>query len=262
MPVCQTKRLRHSQFQDGGNYTCFNMSTSGFKRTLSYVEANPSKKRRMMTRSTSGKYKRKSKSPFTLYRNVGGPELKAITNVIGQFPINTAGELDLVNAIGLGTSDSTMSGNKATLRSITYNYTVLVGATSVTNITSAAANNIRVCLIYDNACNGILPTIADMFTNQGADSTRNLQNAERFTVLYDQVHAVGCWGVATTGGCFSAGPISAVAKVYKSMSLPYCGPSVGGIAGVQQGAIYAVSLCTTIGNAQVTGTVRVRYTDN
>lgn len=155
----------------------------------------------------------------------------------------------LVNGVGQGTDDTQRIGRRYTNVSIQMRYNISVNSTTAT---SAVA---RVMLVQDRQVNGALPSLTDILALSSDIAPMNLNNRDRFKVLYDQEHTVQ-----------PQGPQIEYCKMYKKIMVETTNTSTttSAIAGIATGAIYLV--CVGNGNSDTTCAqgnlfVRVRFTD-
>lgn len=150
----------------------------------------------------------------------------------------------VLNAMAQGTTSGTRVGRRITMKSFQYRVQ-FSGATGA----SSNPNPIRVLVVFDKQPNGALAVATDILTSNTFVSPINLNNADRFIVISDQVHESGAAG-PSTGDC------------YRKLSLEAVyGGNAGTIADINTGAV--LLLVASTGSASVTYNLypRIRYTD-
>lgn len=121
------------------------------------------------------------------------PELKLSTVQLQAFVMAPTGDFvsDILHQIVPGDGDTDRQGSRIRLISYSLNYIIIQSA-------SATRTQVRVVLLMDNKCNGVVPTAAEVF--QDATSvdiiTSNFNHlfVPRFKILYDKVHALSSSG--------------------------------------------------------------------
>jgi len=212
----------------------------------------------------------KSSKKNLLFKKEAGPEYKnfdlANTNVVPT--LLTGSTAILLNPIQAGTAGSTLTGRSCTLRSLNFKIGFKLTPTVVASMPSVISTNVRVVIIYDNACDGATPATADVFnTTANFQTPLNLANKDRFTVLSDQIQPMGVSTYLTGGVTYHniGGVQSASGNIYKKMSLPFEGPSTAGaIAGIGRGAMFLymfTEIASGSHNVVIDYFSRVRFTD-
>lgn len=124
---------------------------------------------------------------FADYPEVADPgDLSTSTPV----PLNTTGYIHCINAVAQGAGPNCRIGMRIEMISCNLRYFVRPKATTT------KSGNFRVALVYDRQPNGAVPAYTDIFqtytagtaTYATAASGVNLQNKNRFKVLYDCIH--------------------------------------------------------------------------
>ena len=103
------------------------------------------------------------------------------TNINSVNPIVPFG-YNTMCPIPLGDGPSARIGRQVTLTSVQLDYTFDIHHTE-TNVIY-----LRVCLVIDKQCNGAAAAWLDIFSQTSVLSYRNLDNVDRFVVIYDKVH--------------------------------------------------------------------------
>lgn len=185
-------------------------------------------------------------------------ELKYVDIAAAGYACDTTGSVTLLSGIATGDDNNTRDGRQVTIKSVQ-----LRGNIQPQDDTSGP-NHARVMLVWDNAPNGTIATIANILTASAATSFPLVNNSQRFTILYDHSFIQG--KVSTTATqTFASGQMTDPIKVYLKMNnvAQYNGTGAT-IASVQNGALYLV----TIGDQAATAAsdaylaTRVRFTDD
>lgn len=228
-------------------------------------------KRRQRSYSTVQKSRKLKPRKVSRYINKASPELKNFdyvntgADIVSDIPV-----VACINAITTGTSSVQMLGRRCMMKAIqlnynlTYDYNASIIGTNIINNPVVA----RIMLVYDNQPSGSLPTMTDVLNSAaGVNDFLNLNNTDRFTVLFDKRHSMGCVNVVTGSVTYShtTGPLNADNQWYKKTNLLFEGPSTAGIVGINHGAIYfmCTSDRTTASSALVVRcATRIRFSDN
>lgn len=120
------------------------------------------------------------------------PEVKALDNPPITTPITTTGTFILLNDVPNGSQYFQRVGTKVTMRNL--HLTGFITNTA----TSAAADWVRIMVVYDRQTNGALPASADLISSIASSGTTssmgldflNLNNRDRFTVLRNKKYVL------------------------------------------------------------------------
>ena len=177
-------------------------------------------------------------------------ELKAVDTTIGQVA-DTTGAVTLLNGIARGDDINQRVGRRVRLASLQ--------ASIVNYVTPATGidQTHRCLIVYDKQSNGVAPAITDVLVSASTVAMPNLDNRQRFVILYDKLMHLNA----------AAEPGSMVAfKISKRLSygVQFNSGDAGTVADIQTGGLFFI----TIGSIAAGGTagtfsgrVRVRYTD-
>jgi len=184
-------------------------------------------------------------------------ELKFVDVASASYAGDTTGTVTLLNGVAIGDDYTTRDGRQITVKSVQVRGSVLP-IDSSTQPTMA-----RLLLVWDNAANGALATIAQILSASTSNSFPLVDNANRFTILCDQQYVVGGFQTTATQA-YAGSPMINPVHVYKKLdSITQYGATTAAIGSVQNGAL----LMVTIGDqAAAAGAVfslatRVRFTD-
>lgn len=128
----------------------------------------------------------------------GSAEKKYFDTAFTPADMSTTGLIFSLNRIEQGTSNIQRIGNKLTIKNI--NLRLIPYLTSSTN--NVAGSVFRIMLLVDKQANGTEPVRSDILVGSAGDVTsfRNLNNDERFDVLYDKFITLNHNMEETTGG--------------------------------------------------------------
>lgn len=177
-------------------------------------------------------------------------EKKAVDTVFTHNcpPTSSFGTAAILNSMQLGTANGQRVGRKIQMRSCLIRYTV-------TPPGAGGVSQNRFVLVYDKQTNGAAPTAADVFAINAFDAPLNLNNAERFVVIFDEI----------TDSCQSQ-LINMAGKRYAKIRLDtlYAG-NTGTVSDITSGGLFlfcANNSDPAVGQASVSYSyTRVRYTD-
>lgn len=150
-------------------------------------------KRKADAQRTSKAVKRRKTKPSNLAFQANtlrkGPEKKnndidnwtvAIATALGG-TWNLTSANSLLNGIAQGNSEVTRIGRKISMVNLGISWTASLAATTTQGC------SFRFKVIYDKQTNGTLPVVTDVLTINTFASPMNLNNADRFTVLHDEI---------------------------------------------------------------------------
>lgn len=237
-------------------------------------------KRRKVTRANAlvrkaatilrGKNRRLISAPlasrgFQPYRYGGGSrsELKYVDNSDNDEVILDTGKVLCMNLMASGTNVSQRVGRKVDIKSILLNFNIFNS-----KIVSAGAPQgaiVRVSLVYDSQPNGAVaePAYTDIYAADHPTAPLNLNNRDRFRVLWTKVGQIGAFVISNITQLATGAPQNVYKKMFKMVNLPVIFGGPGGTIGdIQTGSLL---LCFVADITNVTYTdyyCRVRYADN
>lgn len=191
---------------------------------------------------------------------VATPEKKVVDTTIAAYAANTTGSITLINGAASGADFTQRIGRKQKNVSIQTRGSIAADATGPTNAQMA-----RFMMVYDCQPNGALPAITDVLLEATATSMMNLNNRDRFKVIWDKQFALAPFNTAAAAPVAVGGPSSHQLNVFRKIDLEtvYDGTTAG-IADIQTGSIFFLSIGTAAagtGDAQMLASHRVRFTD-
>lgn len=161
--------------------------------------------------------------------------------------------------VATGTDFTNRIGRRINVTSIQLRGWFGDGGSAVNEVDSSP---LRVLILEDLQTNGVIATIADIFTAAEANSFLNLNNRERFKVHYDFAFTIPPFNSNTTAsdGLFCPVPI---VNFYKKCNIPVTFEGTAATIGsVSSGAIYLVTLGSQAATSLVfNATARIRFVD-
>lgn len=218
---------------------------------------NPLYKKVMRNRIPKRSFVKGAIAPFG-----GRKELKYVDTTFASDGVyDTTGLARPVNLIAVGDDNTTRDGRQVTIKSVQVKG-LIEPVDGVTNNTLC-----RTMLVWDNANNSASTTsaalIAALLTSASSVAFPLVDNANRFTILWDSYHALGSFQTGATLS-YPAVPGAKVVDYYRKMnSVSQYSGTTAAIGSIQNGALWLV----TIGNSAAgaggifSGQVRVRFTD-
>lgn len=184
-------------------------------------------------------------------------ELKYV-DVLNAQDTTPGGVLVLLNGLAPGTGASQRIGKKCHFRSLLLRYNLGANAASGT----AFQGYVRIMVFLDTQANATAPTVAQLLETITSSSPMNMDNRDRFKVLYDQ-------GVPMSQAVTSSSDCRFI-KVYKKMNITtiYNNGTAGTVADITSGSIYLLSIAEQAGAGTAPGAYprydfvsRLRYDD-
>jgi len=167
---------------------------------------------------------------------------------------------DSLNIVPQGDAQNERIGNKICIKKAMLRLRInLLNQTSA----SPAGATVRICVVLDKQCNGAVATVTDILPDADVFSFNNLDNTDRFIILYDKWHTVNPMAFTTT-------PNNALNEKFikinlKNLNIPIhynSTASTGAVATQRSNNILVLAGASSTNNASVAGTYRIRYTDN
>lgn len=187
----------------------------------------------------------------------GRNELKTIdTQTASVIASATTGNIILLSGVAVGTDYNTRIGRKVVIKSVYLRMAAYLTPAAPAN----EGDFIRCLLIVDKQANGAAPVISDIFQNSNYIDPLNLNNRDRFKVMYDKMIAFGpsnYAAAAITGGA----PQPRFKKYFKLCNYETIFGGTGATVGsIQSNALYLVFLSKQ-GLTYVDYNCRVRFMD-
>ena len=191
----------------------------------------------------------------------GRNELKTIDTGPTTTNVTSTATLTLLNGVATGTDYTNRIGRKIRMRNLYIRYWMAPEDNTCND------NVVRCMIVYDNQTNGAAPNITDILNSSSVVEQLNLNNRDRFKVLWDKLFILGAVSNIATQA-FSNGHNTYSGK--KFIKLPLKGAMealFGGtgstVGSIQTGSIYLVLLAvaTAGGSANFQYTTRIRFED-
>jgi hypothetical protein len=158
-----------------------------------------------------------------------GREMKYLDLASTNYEIDTTGSVTLLNGIAEGNDSNNRNGRQVLIKE------VHVIGNAFATISTGLQQLGRIMLVWDNATNGVLPVITDVLNNAAADADYNLNNRNRFTILWDHIFQLDVSNATYSRvECFSTD-----IKLNAVMNFNNTG---GAIANIQSGALCMLTI--------------------
>jgi len=163
-------------------------------------------------------------------------ELKYV-DTLNAADTTAGGVLVLLNGLAPGTGASQRIGKKCHFRSMLLRYNLGANAAGAT----AFQGFTRIMVFLDTQSNATAPTVAQLLETVTASSPMNMDNRDRFKVLYDQ-------GVPMSQAPTSSSDCRFI-KIYKKMNITtiFNNGTAGTVADITSGSIYLLSISEQAG---------------
>jgi len=164
------------------------------KRLRSWGGGRAAKRQRTMYRHalrppyrTGGSIRFRSKGLWQRHHVSKKVEKKYYDYTTSADYVSTTGTQWFMNSIEQGTGDTNRIGKRIEIVSLQGRFNIVPPA-------DGTGDQIRIMIVVDHQCNGAAMTATDLLANptKPMESHRNLNNSDRFTVLYDKTFTVQC----------------------------------------------------------------------
>lgn len=184
-------------------------------------------------------------------------EKNYIDTAAASYAADTTGTVTLLNGVAEGDENTQRNGRKVKMLSCQIN------AAATTAAGNPTPQKVRFLLVWDNAPNGVIATVAQILTAANAESFPLVDNEDRFTILRDIKCVLGP-NVTTASAAYVDQSIVAI-DFYKAIDsdTKFSG-TTNGIASIQNGALYGVTVGTLAAGAtaaNISYAARVRFQD-
>lgn len=194
---------------------------------------------------------------YGLYNRRGRTELKTIDTDTVLSNIASAGALQLLNGVDQGTDYTQRIGRKIILKSLFFRVNFFPSATTA----SPTGTICRLLIVYDCQTNSAAPAVTDILQAAEYDAPMNLNNRDRFKVIYDK-YIMMCATAYTTGALTAGDPCPKMLSKYKKMSLEEIFSGTANTVGsIATGSIYAMLIASSNNTVQADSYFRVRFED-
>jgi len=172
--------------------------------------------------------------------------------------ITTTPTFNLLNGIATGTDFTDRIGRKVALKSLYMRWNLTAEDQTVTD------NLARILIVYDNQTNGAAPIIGDILKSSNPLSQLNLNNRDRFKILYDKTIQMA-FAANTATQAVSFGQNAYCGKKFKSLrnTEMIFGGTAATVASIQTGSIYLVTIGSAVSPASSSlgFSTRIRFVD-
>lgn len=199
---------------------------------------------------------------FGGFRGVGqrSPQERKVIDVAqATYGLNTTGSVTALNLVATGTDYTNRIGRKVNITAVQMRgFAALADATAGPTLT-------RIMLVWDMQPNGALALVTDVLNAALPDSFMNLNNRDRFRVLYDKQFVFGATtNVATQA--YAQAPSVMNLNVYKRCNQPVTfSGTTAAIGSMETGALLLVTVgdqtAASTAGANAYLTFRMRFTD-
>jgi len=196
------------------------------------------------------------------YARAKNNEVKYKDTSVGAATISTTlvRWADSINIVAQGDGQNERIGHKICLKKAMFRLRVnLLNQASAT----PSGATLRILIVLDKQCNGAVAAVADIITDADVYGFNNLDNTDRFVILKDKWVTVNPMTFASTG------PTNALNEKFVKINIPLNIPinynataSTGALATQRSNNILVCAASTSVNNVSLTGTYRIRYTDN
>lgn len=184
---------------------------------------------------------------YNMLKGIINSELKRFDTNTATTLVNT-GVITCINQIAAGDDVNNRQGNSILGKYLTWNYQLVMDA-------AAVHSNIRCMIIADTENIGVAPSLSDILqvatANNNITSPINVDTTDRYTVLYDRLHALS-----------ATGQQSVVRKVYRGLNFHLKYTNTGS-SGFQKNSLFLVMIADNATNPpSITYSTRLAYYDN
>ena len=118
-------------------------------------------------------------------------EAKVVDTDPANYSMDTTGSITLINGVATGSDFTDRIGRKIILKSV-YVRGIIKPVDSQTNDALC-----RMMVVYDMQANGAAPAITDILKSATSQSQLNMNNRDRFKIIFDKVVALGARDIAS-----------------------------------------------------------------
>lgn len=190
----------------------------------------------------------------------GRDELKYVDDGVANL-LPVAGRVTTINGIAEGSGPSARIGRKALMKSILFRCAV--------HPNNAQSNPdgtiVRILCVYDRQTNSTAPTINDVLASGGITAPMNLNNRERFKILFDIFFTIGAaeWDAGAGNILVAGSPTPRYKAIYKKINkYTIWDDSNDLVADISTGSINIIELSSGNEEVMVGWQSRIRYYDS
>lgn len=170
-------------------------------------------------------------------------------------PVAATAVLALLNGIAESDDNTGRDGRQATMKSVALKGYI---AQDVTR----AAVLARLCIVWDNAPNGVAPTAVQIMSAENSCSYPLLDNQNRFTILRDVQYELGRSDGSVSTAVAGSPSVHAIDLYVPLDAITQFSGTGATIASIQGGALYLLAQASpSTGSATFTLASRVRFSD-
>jgi len=184
-------------------------------------------------------------------------ELKTIDVDPATYAGNTTPDITLLNGVATGTDFTQRIGRKIVMKSLYLRGYVESKDTTTTNCLW------RTLIVYDNQSNGAAPIITDILKSSNVTSHVNLDNRDRFKILFDREFALAPIDTTATQSYCGAPTILKFKKYLRLNHEVLFNGTAATVGSIATGSIYMVNfsdVAAATGGSAVIAT-RIRFSD-
>ena len=209
------------------------------------------------------KYEGQRQMPLTRRPGAAMKRLVAMSKETGYldtaltgYALDTTGTITLLNAVPQGVAVTQRVGKKILLKSLQYRGISING-------TTATLNDCAWIIVYDKRPTGALPSITDILVSVSSFSMNNDNNSGRFSIVKrEDFVLLGNQTAAANQTDLMARSEDGFMSL-KNLETVYKAAATGGIADIEQGALYLVTVGNNAGTAAANAflSFRLRFLD-
>lgn len=173
------------------------------------------------------------------------------------YACDTTGSVTLLNGVSQGTDFTNRIGRKTT--SVAVQLEGFIGPQDL----AVSTTKCKIMIVYDTQPNQALPAITDILTASTSASFMNLDNRDRFRVVYEENVTLAAVNNTATQAVAGA-PLCHNISLWRKVDLETIWDNTGGtIAEITSGSLLLVTIGSSVAGDGYNATLatRVRYTD-
>lgn len=199
--------------------------------------------------------------PKLALRGRSGGELKFVDTVITAASMNLTGLVQPVNLIAQGDDYNQRDGRRVSLRSF------MIRAKAIPEDATTLPTLCRLMLVLDKQSNsGAVPGLTTIITGFTSASFQNLDNRDRFVVLWDKQFVIGGQDTTTATAVYTQTPTIVNIKKYinlKGVQTTFSG-TTGVIGSIATNSLLLVQVADSASTSAVSivGQTRIRFNES
>lgn len=190
-----------------------------------------------------------------------GSELKVIDLAGLNLALTTTGTVTLINGVATGTDINNRVGRKIIMKSLIFNVNNFPVATTANALQGIMLRHI---IVYDTQPNsaGTVPAVTDILESATTLAPLNLNNRDRFRVIYDKRSQIGSFFINATPNLVGGSPQNVFWSKYRKLNHEVIFSGTGAtVANISSGAMYILFIGDFNSVAQTDFYTRIRFTD-